>query len=222
MASPAGSKKKVRVVLQESGPESQERPRRVASALEQSNHHKRASTMRSAHDTQPLSDDVSSGRATLRSGEIVHTTVPETVRRHKSNDGTVSSRTVTRYDATLPEAELDSAVEQSQPNILERDSTNVRVGNDIFVAHKWSKTDKPVSDKRTKTPRNLTNVSTSTLGNIYAAVETDASEMDVFPEKDKQSAQGEEARETYKEAVKDPTWRESMINEIRALRNQGC
>jgi hypothetical protein len=55
---------------------------------------------------------------------------------------------VTRYDATLPEAELDSAVEQSQPNILERDSTNVRAGNDIFVAHKWSKTDKPVSDKR--------------------------------------------------------------------------
>ena len=126
---------------------------------------------------------------------------------------------MTRYDATLPEAELDSAVEQSQPNILERDSTDVRAGNDIFVAHKWSKTDKPVSDKRIKTPRNLTNV--STLGNIYAAVETDASETDVFPEKDKQSAQGEEAPETYKEAVKDPAWRKSMINEIRSLMNRG-
>ena len=53
-------------------------------------------------------------------------------------------------------------------------------------------------------------------------METDASETDVFPEKDKQSAQGEEAPETYKEAVKDPAWRESMINEIRALRNRGC
>ncbi len=74
--------------------------------------------------------------------------MPETVRRHESNDGTVSGRTVMKYDATLPEAELDSAVEQSKPNILERDSTHVRAGNDIFVAHKWSRTDKPVPDKR--------------------------------------------------------------------------
>ena len=34
LASPAGSKKKVRFVLQESGPEGQDQPRRVASALE--------------------------------------------------------------------------------------------------------------------------------------------------------------------------------------------
>ncbi len=53
-------------------------------------------------------------------------------------------------------------------------------------------------------------------------MEANASETDVFPEKDKESAQGEEAPETYKEAVKDPAWRESMINEIRALRNRGC
>ncbi len=63
----------------------------------------------------------------------MHTTVPETVRRHKSNDGTVSGRTVTRYDATLLETELDSAVEQSQPNILERDSTNVRAVHGILL-----------------------------------------------------------------------------------------
>ncbi len=81
----------------------------------------------------------------------MHTTVLETVRRHKYNDGTVSGRTVTRYDATLPEAELDSAVEQSQPKILERDSTNVRAGHDIVVAHKWSRTDKPVPDKHITT-----------------------------------------------------------------------
>jgi hypothetical protein len=107
--------------LQESGPEEgQERPRRVASALEQSNHHKRVSTMRPTHDvdTQPLSDDVSSGRATLRSGETVHTTVPETVRRHKSNDGTVSSRTVTRYDATLQKQYLNDQSSRTSPIYL--------------------------------------------------------------------------------------------------------
>jgi hypothetical protein len=144
LASPTGSKKKVRFVLQELGREGQKRPRRGASALKQSNHHKRASTMWSVHDTQPLSDNESS----VRTSETVHTTMPETVRRHESNDGTVSGRTVMKYDATLPEAELDSAVEQSKPNILERDSTHVRAGNDIFVAHKWSRTDKPVPDKR--------------------------------------------------------------------------
>ncbi len=45
LASPTGSKKKVRFVLQELGREGQKRPRRGASALKQSNHHKRASTM---------------------------------------------------------------------------------------------------------------------------------------------------------------------------------
>ncbi len=53
-------------------------------------------------------------------------------------------------------------------------------------------------------------------------MESDASETDIFLEKDKESVQGEEAPETYKEAKKDPTWRESMKNEIRAVRNRGC
>jgi hypothetical protein len=39
--------------------------------------------------TQPLSDDESSVRATIRSDETVHTTVPAVVRRRKSNDVTV-------------------------------------------------------------------------------------------------------------------------------------
>ncbi len=99
-------------------------------------------------------------------------------------------------------------------HILERDSTHVRADDDIFVVHKWSRTDKPAPDKRIKTSRNLTN--TSTLGNIYAVVETDASEMDVFFEKDKKSAKGEEASETYKEAVNYPAWPESMINDTSA------
>jgi len=107
---PAGSKKKVRFELQEPDREGYDRTRRAASVTKHPNHHEQASTMRSAHDTQPQSDDESSVRETHRS-ETVHTMVPETVLRHKSNDATVSGRTVTRYDAALPEAIIDSAVE---------------------------------------------------------------------------------------------------------------
>jgi len=146
--------------------------------------------------------------------------VPETVLRHKSKDATVSGRTVTRYDAALPEAIIDSAVEQNQPSILVRDSMPVDAGNDTFVAHKWGRIDKVASDKRIKTPRNLTNV--SSLGNTYAAMDEDATESAVFPEKDIEGAQGETAPETYKQAVQNSAWRESMMNEIRALRNRGC
>ena len=113
----------------------------------------------------------------------MHTTVPETALRHKSNDGTVSGRTVTKYNGTSPEVIFDCAVEQNQPNILERDSMNVDAGHDIFVAHKWSKPDKPASDKRKIFPRNITNA--SVLGNAFNVTEIDASESDVFPEKDK-------------------------------------
>jgi hypothetical protein len=216
---PAGSKKTVRFELQEPDREGHDRTRRAASVTQHPNHHAQASTMRSAHDTQPQNDDESSVRASLRS-ETVHTTVPETVLRHKSKDATVSGRTVTRYDAAPPEAILDSAVEQNQPSILERDSMPVDAGHDTFVAHKWGRIDKVTSDKRIKTPRNLTNV--SSLGNTYAAMDEDVTESAVFPEKDKEGAQGETAPETYKQAVQDSAWRESMMNEIRALRNRGC
>jgi len=96
----------------------------------------------------------------------------------------------------------------------------VDAGHDIFVAHKWSRVDKSTPDKRIKTPRNLTNA--SSLGNIYKATESDAAESDVFPEKDKVGDQGEVAPETYGQAVKDAAWRESMLAEVRALRNRGC
>lgn len=218
MASRAGLKKKVRFALQEPDRDGLDGPRREASELKQSKSSERVSTMRSAHDTEPLHDD-SSERVSHRS-ESVHTTVPETVLRHKSKDVTVSSRTVTRYDADPPEAITDSAVEQNQPNILERDSMPVDAGHDIFVAHKWSRVDKSTSDKRIKTPRNITNA--SSLGNIYKATESDAAESDVFPEKDKVGDQGEVAPETYGQAVKDAAWRESMLAEVRALRNRGC
>ena len=50
LASPAGSKKKVRFTLQEPGRAGPERPSGAASELETSNNRKRVSTMRLAHD----------------------------------------------------------------------------------------------------------------------------------------------------------------------------
>ena len=182
--------KTVRFALQEPDPAGQERSSGAASGHKTSNNRKRVSTMRSAHDTQPLSDSVSNGKVSPRS-DAVHTTVPEAAVRHKSNDGTVSSRTVTRYNGNSPEATLERPIEQTPPNILERDSMPVDAGHDIFVAHRWSKPDKPASDKRKRTPRNVTNA--SVLGNVYKATETDASESDVFPAKDKEGDQGEVA-----------------------------
>ncbi len=72
-------------------------------------------------------------KATHRSDGTVHTTVPETIRRHKSNDGTVSSRTVTMYGATRPEAELDSAIEQNRPSVLERDRTKMVMTSSLLI-----------------------------------------------------------------------------------------
>ena len=104
--------------------------------------------------------------------------------------------------------------------MLERDSVPIDAGTDIFVAHKWSRTDKLTSDKRTITPRIINNV--SKLGKVFNAMETDAAECDVFPEKDKEGDHGELAPETYDQAAKDSDWRASMLSEIRALRNRGC
>ena len=47
-------------------------------------------------------------------------------------------------------------------------------------------------------------------------------ESEVFPEKDKDGDNGEVAPELYKDAVNSAEWRESMMNEVRALRNRGC
>ena len=85
----AGSKKKVRFTLQESDRAGPERPSGAARQLETSNNRKRASTMQSAHNTQPRSDSASNGRVSPRPDETVHTMVPVTAQMHKSKDGTV-------------------------------------------------------------------------------------------------------------------------------------
>ena len=58
LASPAGSKKTVRFALQEPDHAGLDRSSGEASELKTSSNRKRVSTMRSAHDTQPLSDSV--------------------------------------------------------------------------------------------------------------------------------------------------------------------
>ena len=83
---------------------------------------------------------------------------------------------MTKYNGNSPKITLDRSVEQSQPNITERVSTLLNAVHDIFVAHRWSKPDKPASDKRKITPRNVTNA--SVLGNAFNATESDASESD--------------------------------------------
>ena len=81
LASTEGSTKKVRFALQEPDRDGHDRPRGVASELKQPNSHKRASTMRLAHETQPRSDE-SSARVSLRP-ETAHKTVPDVALRHK-------------------------------------------------------------------------------------------------------------------------------------------
>ena len=122
LASSVGFKKKVRFAMQEPDRAGPERPSGAASGLQTSSNHKRVSTMRSAHETQPRSDTASNGRASPRPDETVHTTVPETAQRRKSNDGTVFGRTVTRYNGNSSEVTIDRSVEQSQPNIPKRDT----------------------------------------------------------------------------------------------------
>ena len=143
LASTAGSKKKVRFALQEPDRAGPERPSGEARELKTSSNRKRASTMRLVHDTQPRSDPASNGRVSPRPDETVHTTVPKTALRHKSNDWTVSGCTVTKYKGNSSEVTLECTIEQNLPNILKRDSMSVDAGHDIFDAHKLSRTDKP-------------------------------------------------------------------------------
>ena len=51
--------------------------------------------------------------------------------------------TVTGYEAISPEAYIDLQINEKNPHVPERDSTDVSAGYDTFVAHKWSKTDTP-------------------------------------------------------------------------------
>ena len=133
-----GPKRKVRFELQAPGNDGHDRPRRAASELKRPNRHQDDSTKRSTHDSEQLADAVSPAKVSRRPEESVHKLVPDADPRHKFNDGTLSSRTVTRYDANSSDVILDWPVEQNLPNILKRDSMPVDAGYDIFVAQSRS------------------------------------------------------------------------------------
>jgi hypothetical protein len=148
-----------------------------------------------------------------------HTTVQDSVPKQKSTKRLAPSRTVTKYEADSSEANIDLQIDEMNPNISERDSTNGSAGIDIFVAHDWGR--KEIPAKRIRTPRNFNNV--TKLGNVYALSGDDeeAAVNEVIQESTT-SDKDEVAPESYKQAVLDPEWRKSMVSEIKALRNRGC
>ena len=143
---------------------------------------------------------------------------PEAALKNKSDQGLYPSRIVTRYDATSPEAKVDGAIDQKNPHLPEQDGAGVGTGVDIFVNHKWDRPTVPA--KRLKLPRNITNV--TKMGNVYAV----PGEHTLGEEELRSAASGgdsnEVAPETYNQAVNDSNLRDSMKNEIKALKNRGC
>ena len=60
------------------------------------------------------------------------------------------------------------------------------------------------------------------MDNVYAVPGEQALSEDELQEAASGSDNDEVAPETYNQAVKDLKWRESMKNEIKALKNRGC
>jgi len=54
-----------------------------------------------------------------------HTKVHDSVVRHEPTTGLHPSRIVTRYDADSPEASIDWPIDEKNPRVPERDSTDV-------------------------------------------------------------------------------------------------
>ena len=147
-------------------------------------------------------DELNTERVLNRPVAAAHNEMQESALRHKSNAGRYPSRTVTKYNANSPEATIDGAIDKTNSSIPERDSTVVGAGIDNAVSLTRDKIEKKA--KRIKLPRNITNV--NSLGNVYAVTGAENN--------------NEEAPESYNQAVHDPQWRSSMMNEIRALKNR--
>jgi hypothetical protein len=166
--------------------------------------------MRSAHDTKlPSKNKIEF--------DALHDTMSGLNRsndRQEFAEELPPSRIVTRYDANSPEEAVDRPVDQMNPIIPERDSTTVGAGIDTFVSHKWDKS------KRMILPRNVTNV--STLGNVYAATDKQALGEEEQRRAAEAGSKDEVAPENYAQASLSPEWRQSMINEVKALCNRGC
>ncbi len=63
----------------------------------------------------------------------------DSVLRRKSMMEPDPSRTVTKYEAIFPDANIDLQIDEKNPHLPEQDSTDVTAGYDAFVAHKWSR-----------------------------------------------------------------------------------
>ena len=121
------------------------------------------------------------------------------------------SRTVTRYDADSSEADIDVHTDEMNPEIPERDGADDSAGHDTFVAHQWGRKENPA--KRIRTPRHATNV--IKLGNVYAVSGDDEeAAVDEVAQEATASDKEEVAPESYKQAVLEPRWRESMMTNM--------
>jgi len=223
----------VRFNLQESDNDGQRGSRRKAGAQDLST----ATSGSSDSPTRPTRDSKSSAERRNQDSELKQNTssdsnrsratahdddVHDAVLRHKSTTGLYPSRTVTKYRADSPEADVDRSINDMNPQVPERDSTDVSAGIDTFVSHRWDKTEIPA--KRIKKSRILTNV--TSMGNVFtatdenlrnSAVDSVESELDASLEQDSSTKVNDEvAPESYNQAVQDPEWRKSMMSEIRA------
>ena len=107
------------------------------------------------------------------------------------------------------EATTDRAVSNRRVTKIVDDKEDVPSHSKIFISHKWgSKPSVRESDKRTRTKRDLNNV--SSLGNVYNLTQA----VD--------DSDHEESPNTYQEAVQSEEWKKSMRAEVKALVNRGC
>jgi hypothetical protein len=99
----------VRFDLQALGSRGQEEPRRKACKL----------------NLPTVTTDELNVFAAQRSAVTEHTKVHESVLRHEPTTGPHPSLIVTRYDADSPEASIDWQIDEKNPHVPERDSTDV-------------------------------------------------------------------------------------------------
>ena len=99
----------VRFDLQVLGSRGQEEPRRKACEL----------------NLPTVTTDELNVFASYWSSVTEHTKVHESVLRHEPTTGLHPSRIVTRYDADSPEASIDWPIDEKNPRVPERDSTDV-------------------------------------------------------------------------------------------------
>ena len=141
-----------------------------------------------------------------------------------------SARTDTDRSISENLLHLPQQTQEATADVSRQRASSRQGDTEIFVSHKWGHyepvVDKPVepeilSGKRIRQQRNISN-RLNALGKAYAATEGDDDNDDDDDDPMRGADPGGEAApEMFGDAVKDPRWRESMQDEIRALRNRG-